>query len=349
MSAPHVPALTQEVPDSLLASYAGKPWKEINSMHILPQQFGAAHYWQELYRQPLLFWQAALDHIMAEHQCTPTSWTRASLGRNIVFLSPTAVIKLGPPNWQGEMGREATALKAVSGRLPLATPTLIAVGTFDDWEYLIQTPLSGTNLHTIWADLDAAARTALAYQHGALMAALHALPLQELPAHLAFDWQAMLDAQRAECVPEMQRIGVADVLVQQIESYLETTPWDNEPPVLLHGDLTHLNMLVVEQAGSWRISGLLDWGDVKLGSRMHEFISPGVHMYQGGAALLKAWYRGYGWSRHTTAVRDQHQIMARAMLYYPDDFAHLIQLVPGAARCQDWHALASAFWQLAAA
>ena len=64
----------------------------------------------------------------------------------------------------------------------------------------------------------------------------------------------------AECVVEMQRAGVADVLVQQIESYLEAAPWDSEPPVLLHGDLTHLNMLVTERAGSWRISGLIDWG-----------------------------------------------------------------------------------------
>jgi hypothetical protein len=49
------------------------------------------------------------------------------------------------------------------------------------------------------------------------MAALHALPLQDLPAHLTFDWQTMLDAQRAECVAEMQRAGVADILVQQID------------------------------------------------------------------------------------------------------------------------------------
>jgi hygromycin-B 7''-O-kinase len=318
-------------------------------MHTLPQQVDSACYWQELYRQPLAFWQAALDHIMTEHQLASNAWTRAALGRNIVFVSPTAVIKLGPPMWQGEMKREAAALTTVAGRLPVATPALLAVGTLDSWDYLVQAPLPGANLHAIWAELDAAARAALAYQHGTLMAALHAIPTQDLPAHLAFDWQAMLDAQRAECVVEMQRAGVTDALVQQIESYLETTRWDNEPPVLLHGDLTHLNMLVVGQAGSWRITGLIDWGDMKIGSRMHEFISPGVHMYQGDVASLAAWYRGYGWTQHATAARDQHQIMARAMLYYAEDFARLIQIVPGAARCQDWHAMAAVFWQLAPA
>lgn len=319
----------------------------VTAMIDLPQEFDSTRYWQELYQQPLPFWQAALDRIMGEHQLERSRWTRAALGRNVVFVSPTAVVKLGPPMWAGEMAREAAALSAIAGRLPVATPNLLAVGALGHWEYLVQTPLPGTNLHAIWAELGASDRAALAEQHGALMAALHALPLRDVPTALAFDWSALLGAQRAECVSEMRRAGVADALVRQIEPYLEATPWDAELPVLLHGDLTHLNLLVAEQAGSWRITGLIDWGDVKLGPRMHEFISPGVHMYQGDGASLAALYRGYGWVAHRDAARDQHQIMARAMLYYAEDFVRLIRAVPGADLCQDWHAMASVFWQLA--
>jgi hypothetical protein len=203
-------------------------------MRMLPQQVDTARYWQELYRQPHSFWQAALDRIMAEYRLVPSPWTRAALGRNIVFVSPTVVVKLGSPIWRGEMMREAAALSAVGRRLPVATPTLLAVGILDRWKYLVQTPLPGTNLRVIWGELDAAARAALAYQHGTLMAALHALPLHDIPSHLAFDWQTMLDVQRAECVAEMQRAGVADILVQEIETYLGAAPWGSEPPVLLH-------------------------------------------------------------------------------------------------------------------
>jgi hygromycin-B 7''-O-kinase len=181
------------------------------------------------------------------------------------------------------------------------------------------------------------------------MATLHTLPLEDSPAALAFDWPAMLRVQRAECVSEMRRSGVADALVRQVEHYLEATPWDNDPPVLLHGDLTHLNLLVAERPEGWRITGLIDWGDAKLGPRMHEFISPGVHMYRGDPAPLAAWYRGYGWDAHPDAARAQHEIMARAMLYYAEDFARLIRTVPRADRCQDWHAIAAVFWRLAPA
>jgi hygromycin-B 7''-O-kinase len=274
----------------------------------LPQQFDATRYWQELYEQPLPFWQAALDQIMGEHGLERSPWTRAALGRNVVFVSPTAVIKLGPPMWAGEMAREAAALSALAGRLPVATPTVLAIGALDRWEYLVQTPLPGINLHAIWAELGVSDRVALAEQHGALMAALHAVELKDSRAALAFDWPALLGAQREECVREMRRSGVADALVRQIEPYLEATPWDDDPPVLLHGDLTHLNLLVAKQAEGWRITGLIDWGDVKLGPRAHEFISPGVHMYQGDVAPLAGWYRSYGWGAHPDAARAQHQI-----------------------------------------
>ena len=70
-------------------------------------------------------------------------------------------------------------------------------------------------------------------------------------------------------------------------------------------------------------------------------------MYQGDPAPLAAWYRGYGWGAHPDAARAQHEIMVRAMLYYAEDFARLIRTVPGGDQCQDWHAMASIFWQLA--
>jgi hypothetical protein len=55
-----------------------------------------------------------------------------------------------------------------------------------------------------------------------------------------------------------------------------------------------------------------------------------------------------GWAHRSTAAREEREIMARAMLYYPDDFARLIQIVPGAAQCQGWSAMAAVFWRLTA-
>ncbi len=182
------------------------------------------------------------------------------------------------------------------------------------------------------------------------MGAIHALPLGDAPAALQFDWKAMLAEQRATCADDMRRAGVDAALVQQIEPYLDAAPWsiDEATPVLLHGDLAHVNFLVSELDGGWAIIGLIDWGDAKIGSRTHEFISPGVHMYKGDRATLAQWYQGYGPEAATQVDQYQHVIMGRAMLYYADGFLKLIETVQGAASCKDWSALAEAFWHLAA-
>src|SRR5262245_43692556 len=123
-------------------------------MHLLPQNVDSATYWQEHYQQPLLVWQSALHEIATCHGLTSDGWGRAALGRNIVFLNSTTVIKLGPPHfWPGEMAREGAALEFVAGRLPVATPTFIATGTLDGWSYLVEERLPGINLRELWKEL----------------------------------------------------------------------------------------------------------------------------------------------------------------------------------------------------
>ena len=115
--------------------------------------------------------------------------------------------------------------------------------------------------------------------------------------------------------------------------------------MLLHGDLDAINLLVTEHNQQWRITGLVDWGDVKLGPATHDFISPGIHTCRGERDILHAWYAGYGLpmerSGHFT-----HNIMARSILYYAGEFARYLKLVPGADQGQDWASVATSFWHL---
>jgi hygromycin-B 7''-O-kinase len=317
-------------------------------MSPLPHDFDDDAYWRDIYKQPLAFWQDTLQSIVAAHNLPDDEWSRASLGRNVVFISPTAVIKLGPPFWLGEMAREVAALNFVAGRLPVDIPAFIATGTVDGWDYLVQQRLPGTNLHSLWQQLDATAKAKLARQHGALMAVLHSLPLDVVPDVLHFDWAEMLGGQRDCCASDMAAAGVDGVLVAQIGDYLDATPWHIEQgkEVLLHGDLSHLNFLVAEVDGAWEITGLLDWGDAKIGAPSHDFISPGMHMYRGDQAALWQWYQGYTLLNREQAAEVQRVVMARSMLYYSEGFAKLIQRIPGADACTTWSALASLFLQM---
>ncbi len=286
-----------------------------------------------------------LAHIAARHDLAEEQWVRARLGRNIVFVGEWTVVKLGPPCWPGEMAREEAALRFVVGRLPVTTSVLLAIGMLDGWDYLVQARLPGTNLWELWNELEPAERASLAEQHGTIMAALHALPIADAPPALRFDWDRLLAMQRSEWRPAMQQTDLDPALIAQVESYLtvvEPVLSHDADLVLLHGDLTHLNLLVEQQDGYWKITALIDWGDAKIGPRTHELISPGVHMYCGDREALARWYRGYG----SGVAVDEHLVMARALLHYPDNFARLIHVVPGAANCSDWPEIARCFWHL---
>ncbi len=316
---------------------------------MLPTTVDRDTYWNSIYHQKLPFWQAALTSIANQYDLSGDGWQRAALGRNVVFLSEQAVIKLGPPSWKGEMGREACALQFVCDQLPVASPRLIGDGTLSGWDYLVQTRLPGTYLNQLWTELDSKERIAIAEQHGRLMAAIHRLPLGDVSSQLQFDWAEMLGEQRQLYFAEMQNSGMDERLLAQVEVYLNEADGllaAEHSFVLLHGDLTTLNLLVEHQQDRWQITGMIDWGDVKIGPPTHEFISPGVHMYRGDRAALHAWYDGYGLTSEMRTPQLQQVIMARAMLYYADGFAKRIQAVPGALECQDWSSIAQKFWHL---
>lgn len=168
-------------------------------MNLLPPTVDADRYFPDLHGQPLAYWQGALTALAARHDVTDGLWQRAALGRNVVFLGPSVAVKLGPPCWAGDIAREVDALQHVAGRLPVCTPNVLACGTLDGWEYLVTARCPGVNLYHLWRELGAEARVDLARQHGALMAAVHELPVEALPPTLLdFDWERMRSGQRTD-------------------------------------------------------------------------------------------------------------------------------------------------------
>jgi hygromycin-B 7''-O-kinase len=319
-------------------------------MRLLPTAPDDATYWRDVYDLPLAAWEPALARIADQHHLPAGSWQRFPLGRNIVFGGGDVVVKLGPPFWAADVPTEAEALRFVSGRLPVVTASLLAEGTLDGWGYLVQRRLPGTLLRDVWPDLTPPERASVAFQHGALMAALHTLPPEEAPAILERDWPLVIGGQWEDCLAGLAASGVPEPLLADAPAYLapmRERVLASEPTVLLHGDLNFLNLLVECAPDGWRIAGLLDWSDVALGPVAHELISPAVHMYRGDRALLHEWYAGYGLTPERRSSVLQHEAMARAILWYAGEFGEMLERVPGAAACQCWSEVAERFWQIA--
>jgi hygromycin-B 7''-O-kinase len=312
---------------------------------LLPSAVTPGDYWGVWHPEPVDRWRPALDAIRSRHGLPADDWARFPRGRNAVFaLGERLVVKLVPPLWTPDAAREAAALVAVWATLPVTTPELLAVGEIDGWSYFVQRRLPGTVLADIWASLDSAQRQRVAHQQGRIMRALHDLPPPDAPA-LRFDWVGLLVEQALQARDELERAGLTGTLLADLSAYLDARRLSWAAPVaLLHGDLDAINLLVEQQGADWSITGLVDWSDAKIGPVTHEFISPGVHTLRGDRAALRAWIAGYGLP--ATREEFQHQVMARAILYYPDTLPKLLARVDGAATATSWHDVARAFWRM---
>lgn len=316
-------------------------------MYILPPAIDEPTFWASVHGQPLDYWQPALDTIRDRHNLPHRAWVRFSLGKNIVFGSDTAVIKLSPPFWVTDLHCEAEVLRFIAGQLPVSTPAVIAYGKLDTWAYLVMERVRGESLRWRWPQLTEAQQLSVAHQHGEMMAALHALPLPDGEFCADFPWwQPMLTDQREQSAKRLRHDGIPEILLADLEPFLQRVQplLDADTAhVLLHGDLTALNLQIDDSA---QLVGLIDWGDTKIGPRAHEYISPGTHFYRGQRPFLHEWYAGYGQPLTTDL---QLNIMARSMLYYAGEdgyFKRVLEAVPGALACSTWEAVAACCWHM---
>ncbi|MBE0698281.1 MAG: phosphotransferase, partial [Anaerolineaceae bacterium] len=222
---------------------------------MLPTEFSSEIYWSDIYQKPLDFWLPVVDTLSRKNGLGD-GWERACLGRNVVLLNANYALKLGPPCWPGDMDSEAIVLPWIAGKLAVETPEMLGSGSIEGWNYIIQRRLSGQNLYELWTTLTKEQRVDLAFQHGEILQALHNLPCDTLAGSaVEFDWTNMYAEQMKVCRKEMAGRGIHPGLVEDAERYLDDAApllGDDGKRVLLHGDLTHLNLLVRESGKGWQ-------------------------------------------------------------------------------------------------
>ena len=266
------------------------------------------------------FWEPVIAALRERIDLPAGPWHRLPKGKNVVItLNDEAILKLIPPYWAEDAGREAAALGLVQAGGPVETPTLLASDTLDGWTVLLMTRLPGAILSERWEGLSSLDRAELAAQLGAVAAWLHRIPV---PASslLAYDWQAHLDSEQAAAPQQFARDSAPPELQARWPDFLHSvgpliTP--GSPLTLLHGDLSVANVVVQEDGeGRLRMTGLLDFGDASLGQPVHDWLSPGVHNFGGDPAVVNAFCDGYGLpaSERTSAL--QRLLLARSVLYY---------------------------------
>jgi hygromycin-B 7''-O-kinase len=271
---------------------------------------------------------AGVGAIAARHGLCGASVRRYDSGSLPVYaLGEQHVLKLFPPHEAGHADVEARVLGFIAGRLPLATPTVIAADAQDGWPYVLMTQLRGRRLVDLWASMTIDERDRLADELGAGLAALHALDLAGL-APIEPRWDGFIAQQIGSAVERQRQRGLAPMWLEQIPAFLESWQPVGGARALLHTEVMREHLMVERAASGWRLSGLFDFEPAMVGDPHYEFASVGLFVACGDARMLRRILRAYG---HADAAIDGAlacRFMAHALLHRYSNLPWYLQRLP---------------------
>jgi hygromycin-B 7''-O-kinase len=215
--------------------------------------------------------------------------------RPVYAAGDRRVLKLYPTVSAPDGVTEARVLEYLDGKLPVATPELLACGEYENgWRYVLMSQLPGTELAAAWPAISRAHQERAVSEAGELLAALHGLDPEPLGAVVGpADWAAFLAGQCATAALRQREVELPEVWLSQVEGFLESVPLaPGRERVLLHTEVIREHLLV--NPGTGTLSGLLDFETAMTGDRAYEFAAAGMFVPRGDPRLLSRLLTGYG-------------------------------------------------------
>ncbi|HVZ41690.1 MAG TPA: phosphotransferase [Candidatus Kapabacteria bacterium] len=291
-------------------------------------------------------WMAAIGEIACRHGLPPDVRPLDGGTNCLAVAGNHHVIKLFPPLLAGQYRSERSALAALAGRLPVETPALQTAGELDGWPYIVMSRLEGVPLEDVWMHIPEAGRLDLMFEIGELIARLQALPAGDLTA-LEPEWHGFIAAQMERCAARHERLRLPRHLLAGLERYLDR----NAPllpgsfiPTILTGEYTPENLLVQDRNGRWRLTGLIDFGDVMTGFGEYDLIGPGAFLCAGRQARLARLLDGYGIAAAERSEHLRSRLMLMHLLHRYSNFDAQLRLDGWKNRARNLDELAGLVW-----
>jgi hygromycin-B 7''-O-kinase len=243
--------------------------------------------------------------------------------RPVYAVGGHRVLKLYPTVSAPDGVTESRVLEYLDGRLPVATPRLLACGQYENgWRYVLMSKLPGTGLAAAWPAIPRPDRDRVASQAGEMLAALH--DQDPGPLHRVLgpaDWAGFLAGQRATATERQREVKLPDPWLTQIEGFLASVPAvPGRERVLLHTEVIREHLLV--SPGTWTLSGLLDFETAMTGDRTYEFAAVGLFVSRGDPRLLGRILAAYGRSF------DPRELLAYTLLHRHSNLPECLSQLP---------------------
>jgi hygromycin-B 7''-O-kinase len=294
-------------------------------------------------------WLPAMRVICQRHGVPFGALARLSEGTNIIFAAGTQhIIKLYPPHWRRLCAVERLVAEHLHAKLSVTTPEIVAANELEGWPYLVMQRLAGRYLAEVWNHLPLATQQRLATDLGALLAQLHALPTHGLDA-LDADWPVLVDDRIHDCVARHREQGMPEAWLEQLPAYLAHAQPLYPPsfaPAIVSGDIHQYHLLVDDRQGQWRLTGLFDFDDARIGFHEYDLAATGLFLMYGRPQLLRAFLQTYGYGHADLTDALSHRLLAYTLLHRYRRFTWVRDEVVGDRTCTTFAQLATTIYAL---
>jgi hygromycin-B 7''-O-kinase len=239
----------------------------------------------------------------------------------VVALDDRLVLKMFPPMLRDQFVSERASLSQLRGRVSVPIPEIVLEGERDRWPYLVITRLKGILGTQAWPGLPEDQKERVLRQIGETIAEVQRAPLGELSG-IGPRWRPFMRGQIEGCRDRQERLGLPRKFLDGLDELLRDAavliPMD-EPPVILTGEYIPENFLLSQEGPGWRLSGLIDFGDVFTGWREYDLMGPSAFMTAGMPRRVHSLFVGFGYSRADIDATLQRRLMALLMLHRASD------------------------------
>jgi hygromycin-B 7''-O-kinase len=112
------------------------------------------------------------------------------------------------------------------------------------------------------------------------------------------------------------------------------------------GDIHQYHLLIVEAQGQWRLAGLFDFDDARIGFKEYDLAATGLFLMHGRPALLRAFLQAYGYADADCTGALSHRLLAYTLLHRYRPFTWVLDEVVGDQTCTTLEQLATTIYAL---
>jgi hygromycin-B 7''-O-kinase len=269
-----------------------------------------------------------------------------STGTNLVVaLGGDVILKIFPPMLRHQFEAERGSLLLLHGRLSVDVPRLITADERDGWPYLAMTRVRGETGEAAWDRFDDREKEHFLRRIGEVIAEVQRLPPGDL-LRLEPAWEPFLARQIQACRARHERLGMPHKFLAGLDDYIADAASllpRGVAPVILTGEYIPENFIVTQGPDGWRLSGLIDFGDVMTGWGEYDLLGPSVFMAAGRAAWVRSLFHGFGYSDSSLDRSLSRRMMALCLLHRHSDSLRQFR-IEGWQKADDLYELERVLW-----